>query len=107
MKAEYKALFKEYLAGDYADAAVTIVNGSNSAVGYAEYDASNEMGDTLRATVGGTAHVLADEIGELSYATAVKVGTRTVFVTSFQIDALGVETTFQFTSTRPMIGGAE
>lgn len=107
MKATFKALFKDLLATTFKDASVTIVNGSNSAIGYAEYDSASEFGETLNESFSGTAHALTDEIGTLSYASVVKIGTRTAFVTSFQIDALGVETTFQFTSTRPMQGGDE
>lgn len=105
MKATFKALFKSMLATTFVDAAVTIVNGANSAIGYAEYDSVSEMGESLNETFSGTGHVLADEIGTLSYASVVKVGTRTAFVTGFQIDALGVETTFQFTSTKPVTDG--
>lgn len=104
MKATFKALFKNLLATTFVDAAVTVTNGNNSAVGYVEYQTNAEMGDTLKEQTGGICHVLHDEIGVLSFASVVKIGTRTVFVTGQNIDALGVENTFTFSSTNPIAG---
>ncbi len=105
MKATFKAIFTNLLATTFADAAVTIVNGTHTATGYVEYGTSVDFGNTVSETVTGTAHVLADEIGTLSFAQVVKIGTRSVFVTGQQIDGLGVENTFTFSSTNPMTGG--
>ena len=102
MKATFKAVFANLLATTFSDAAVTIVNGTHTATGYVEYGTLVDFGGTVNETITGTAHVLADEIGTLSYAACVKIGTRTVFVTGQNIDGLGVENTFTFSSTNPV-----
>lgn len=102
MKAAFTAIFKDMLTTTFSDAAVTIVNGTHSCTGWVEYSTAADMGNTLKEEVSGIGHVLADEIGTLSYASCVKIGTRTVFVTGQNIDGLGVENTFTFSSTNPV-----
>lgn len=84
----------------------TVVNGTNSTQGIVEYITESELGDQLvKEQVTGECRVVADSIGTMSYSTMVKIGTRTVFVTSQQIDVVGAINTFRFTSTRPALEG--
>ena len=101
MKATFQALFASLITTTFKDAAVTITNGDRAATGYVEYDTQVDFGNSVNESVSGTAHVLVDDIGELSFAKTVKIGTRSVFVTGQSIDPMGIVNDFTFSSTNP------
>lgn len=88
----------------FPEAVKTVVNGDRTASGFVQYMTNAELGGTLRETVSGTCMILADDIGVVSYENALKIDGKTVYVTSQDVDMLGVVNTFQFTSTNPATG---
>lgn len=85
----------------------TVVNGDKTALGIVEYTTQSDFsdGNMLEDTVSGVCQVIADNIGTLSYARVVTIGTRSVFVTESTTDLAGAITTFRFTSTKPIADG--
>ncbi len=82
-----------------------VTNGSNSGRGVVRYSTDPELtGHAVREHVSGYCRVKYDEIGDVQYSQAIKIGTRTVYVSSIQIDAAGALLTFDFTSTSPANG---
>jgi len=88
---------------DSVGGGLPVVNQSNECQGIVQYtEASSYDSNAVAATDTGTAHCLTDEIGELSYAKAVKVNGKRVFVTAVRHDAAKIITTFDFQETNPV-----
>lgn len=89
-----------------ANGGETVTNGTESTQGIVTYSTESEFSNQLvNEQVSGSCQIVSESIGTISYATVITIGTRTVFVTSQNTDPIGAITTFQFTSTRPVLEG--